>query len=104
MLAIGKKSVYIYVTEEMKDNVNSPISRASTAESLKQRWENNDELHVIPRTDGWVITRGHSLQTLRKLESKNEAIDCARNMFDKESNSAIVIYDLDGEVEKMIRR
>jgi uncharacterized protein YdaT len=63
--------------------------------SAKQR------VHVIKRTDGWVIKKEGAERASRKYDTKQEAVESAKNYYQRGHD--IVIHKKDGTIEKWAR-
>ena len=55
-------------------------------------------VHVIKRSDGWVIKKEGTQRASRKFETKEEAITNAKSY--KTSGHDLVIHKKDGTIEK----
>lgn len=58
-------------------------------------------VHVIKRTDGWVVKKEGAERASRKYNTKQEAVESTKNYRDKGHD--IVIHKKDGTIEKWTR-
>lgn len=57
------------------------------------------KIHVVPYSDGWAVKREGNTKASKVFDTKNEAIDEARNMAWK-SNEEVTIHNKKGQITK----
>ncbi|MFN0215717.1 MAG: DUF2188 domain-containing protein [Saprospiraceae bacterium] len=55
-------------------------------------------VHVIKRTDGWVLKKEGAERASRKFDTKEEAVDSAKNY--RHKGHDIVVHKKDGTIER----
>lgn len=62
---------------------------------------NEDRVHIIKRDDGWVLKRDGAKRAYRWFNTKEEAIDLAKNY--RSRGYDVVVHRTDGTVERWIK-
>lgn len=73
-----------------------PLSLSPNLSSMVP--ENEGRIHVIKRSDGWVLKKDGAERASRKYPTKEEAIDSARLY--RLKGYDVVVHRADGSVEK----
>ncbi len=55
-------------------------------------------VHVIKRTDGWVVKKEGAERASRKFDTKEEAVDSAKNY--RQKGHDVVVHKKDGTIER----
>jgi poly(hydroxyalkanoate) granule-associated protein len=55
--------------------------------------------HVVPREDGWAITKEGAARATSLHDTKNEAVDAARDLAREQVPSMLVIHKKDGTIQ-----
>lgn len=69
--------------------------------ALRMITENEDRVHVIKRSDGWVLRKEGAERASRKYLTKEEAIDSARLY--RLKGYDVVVHRADGTVERWLK-
>lgn len=60
--------------------------------------QNKQPLEVVPNNEGWSVQRQKADRALKNFETKNEAVDYAREMAKGEKGS-LFIKDSEGQIQ-----
>jgi hypothetical protein len=77
----------------------SKIKRYSVKAATKNRKSNGENVHVVPRTDGWAVRTEGSSRATSTHSSQREAIEAARKLA-KKSGTQLVIHGRDGRIRE----
>lgn len=67
--------------------------------SSKNRKSSSENLHVVPRIDGWAVRSEGSSRATSTHNSQREAIDAARKLA-KQTATQLVIHGRDGRIRE----
>ena len=81
-----------------KASKNKPKKSSGKAPS-KNRKSISEDLHVVPRIDGWAVRSEGSSRATSIHSSQREAIDAARKIA-KQTSSQLVIHRRDGRIRE----
>jgi hypothetical protein len=85
----------------MRDKTSkSKLKKKSSAKAaVKKRKTNSENLHVVPRIDGWAVRSEGSSRATSIHSSQREAIDAARKLA-KKTATQLVIHGRDGRIRE----
>jgi len=77
----------------------SKITKNSGTTTSKSRRTIGENLHVVPRIDGWVVRVERRSRATSIHASKREAVDAARQLA-KKTGTQVVIHGRDGRIKE----
>jgi uncharacterized protein DUF2188 len=75
------------------------LKKSSVKPSAKNRKTNGENLHVVPRIDGWAVRSERKSRATSIHSSQREAIDAARKLA-KKTATQLVIHGRDGRIRE----
>jgi hypothetical protein len=91
----------VYITVIMAARIATAKTRkVSRKKKSRKAKENGDNLHVVPRIDGWAIRSERRTRPTSIHSSQHEAIDVARKLAKKTAATRLVIHGRDGRIKE----
>lgn len=75
------------------------LKKSSRKTAVKNRKTNSENLHVVPRIEGWAVRSEGSSRATSVHSSQREAIDAARKLA-KKTATQLVIHGRDGRIRQ----
>lgn len=75
-------------------------SKTSGKKQTRKRKEKGENLHVIPRIEGWAVRSENRTRPTSIHSSQREAIDAARKLAKRTAASQLVIHGRDGRIKE----